>query len=195
MTLSRPSVIPVVVHLVTIDRTARAGIDYVGLDQDLTFAPGDPLTQTLTVMPLDDVSLEETEDLEVVITAVAGYMIGAEDRVAIRILDDDVVVLTLTATDTDEDSGAADFEVSIPVAAEFPVSFTFVTANGTALAGVDYEAVDEAFVLEPGELARTIPVVLQSDDVHEPDETFSAALTDISVNAWCGPVRPWCAPS
>jgi hypothetical protein len=188
VTLSRPSVIPVVVHLATIDGTARAGIDYVGLDQDLTFVPGDPLTQTLTVMPLDDVSLEETENLEVVITAVSGCVIGAEDRVDIRILDDDVVVLTLTATDTDEDSGAADFEVSIPVAAEFPVSFTFVTADGTALAGQDYEGVDEAFVLEPGELARTIPVVLRSDDVHEPDETFTAALTDISVNAsWAGP--------
>lgn len=188
VSLSRASAIPVVVHLATLNGTATAGSDFVAMDQDITYAPGDPLVQTFTIMPLDDFTLEETESFEVIITAVSACVIGAEDRVEIHILDDDVVTLTLTTGDVNEDSGAADFEVSIPVAAEFPISFTFFTTDGTAIAGEDYEEVNEAFVLNPGQTSRTIPVVLNSDDVYEPDETFFGALTDLSVNAsWSDP--------
>ena len=188
ITINRGSVVPVVVHLATVDVTANGGADFTAINQDVTFLPGDPLTQTFTVNVVDDAILEETESFELVITAVDAVVIGAEDRLEIYIIDDDVITLTLVANDADEDSGAADFEVSIPAAAEFPVSFTFFTIDGSALNGQDYETVNNSFVLEPGQTSRLIPVVLNADDIHEPDETFSGALAGLSVNAvWNDP--------
>jgi len=188
VSIDRSSMVPVIVHLATVDGTANAGADFMGLDQDVTFLPGQPLTQSFTLVPMDDAVLEYAETFEVVITAVDAVVIGAQDRTEITITDDDIVTLTLTATDSDEDSGAADFEVSLAAPTQFPISFTFYTNDGTALEGQDYEDVFENFVLEPGETSHIIPVVLYADDVHEPDETFTGALINISANAvWTDP--------
>jgi len=186
ISLSRPSVVPVVIHMATVAGTATAGMDFNAVDRDLSFLPGS-LVRTETINVVDDLILEDTESFEVVITPVEAVVIGAEDRVEIFIADDDVVTLSLTVPPAAEDSGSADFLVSLPAPAEFPVSFTFSTADGTALAGQDYEAVDAGFVLEPGEVSRLIPVVLNADDVYEPDETFTGALSGLSANAtWDG---------
>jgi hypothetical protein len=188
VSLNRASVVPVTVHLASEDGTARGGSDFTALNQDVTFQPGAPLTQTFTIQITDDSVLEETEAFQVVITAVGDVIIGAEDRIGIAIIDNDFVTLSLTATDAAEDSGSALFEVSIPGAAEFPISFSFVTADGTALAGEDYEAANDNFVLEPGQTSRTIPVVLLADAIREVDETFTGALTGLSDNAvWTDP--------
>lgn len=187
VTISRPSVVPVVVHLATVDGSARGGADFTALDQDVTFQPGDPLARTFTVAISDDAVLEATESFEVLITAVEAVVIGAEDRVEIFIADDDVVTLTLTAQNAAEDAGAASFTVSMLAAAEFPVGFTLTTADVTAQAGSDYQPVAESFVLEPGETARVIPVVLLADNIYEPDETFTGTLGALTANAaWNG---------
>jgi hypothetical protein len=188
VSISRPSLIPVAVHLATADGTALGGADFDALSQDVVFQPGDPLTRTFAVTIHDDATLEYTEDFEVVITPVSGGVIGAADRIRVHIADNDVVALSLTTQPVDEDTGAAQFTVSLPGPTQFPVTFTFTTSDGTAVAGEDYQFVSQVFVLEPGASTRAIPVVLLADDVYEPDETFSASLSDISGNAvWTEP--------
>ncbi len=114
-------------------------------------------------------------------------MIGEDDRVTLTVVDDDLTPLSLTVTNVEEDSGAADFVVSIPFAETVPIGFTFSTANGTALAGEDYEAKTHTYILEPGQTSRTIPVVLRADPYHEGDETFTASLSNLTDNAsWDG---------
>ncbi len=187
-TLSRPSAVPVTLHLATAGLTAQAGSDFQTLDTDVTFQPGDALSRTFTLLPVDDSVLEYTESFEVVITAVEGLDIGAQDRAQLFIADDDLAVLSLSDAAADEDSGAMDFVVSLAAPTQFPVSFTFVTSDGTAVAGQDFEDVLETFTLEPGQSSRVIPVVLYADNVHEPDETLTAALVGLSENAvWTDP--------
>ena len=188
VTLSRPSVIPVTLHLATVGQTATGGSDFPAVDMDVVFQPGDPLTRTFTLLPTDDSVLEYTESFEVVITAVEGLVIGAEDRVQLFIADDDLAVLSLSDPVADEDSGGIDFEVTLDAPTQFPVSFTFFTHGGTATEDEDYEGVVESFTLEPGQSSRLIPVILYADDVHEPDETFTATLGNLSENAvWTDP--------
>jgi hypothetical protein len=49
VSLSKPSVLPVVVEYATADGSATDSWDYVARHDKLTFAPGDPLTQTVTI--------------------------------------------------------------------------------------------------------------------------------------------------
>ena len=53
----------------------------------------------------------------------------------------------------------------------------FTTANGTATAGVDYNATSGTLVFGPGETSRTVIVVVRGDRTREADETFSVNLS------------------
>jgi len=186
--LDRPSMENVRVHLGSVDGTAAGGIDFVTHSQELIFYPGQPLTQLSTVVVLDDAEIEPTEHLEMLITPLEHVIIGEDDRVTLSVVDNDLTPLTLSVNNVNEDDGAANFVVSIPFAETVPISFTFSTADGTAIAGEDYVALNQTFVLEPGVTQRTIPVVLNADVFYEVDETFTAGLSAISDNAvWNDP--------
>lgn len=183
ITLDRPSSVDVLLHVATLDGTATGGADYVAVDEDVLFAPGDPLTRLIALTVLNDSVLEWPEDFVVAITAVQNVMIGDDDRLTIPVEDNDTTPLTMSVTSVDEDSGAAEFVVGIAQPEAVPLEFTFVTSDGTALAGDDYEAVNEIYVIEPGQTAQVIPVVLLADPDYEPDETFSARLENLSAHA------------
>jgi hypothetical protein len=67
---------------------------------------------------------------------------------------------------------AAVFEVRLtaPGAQSIPVSFA--TQDGTATAGADYTARTGQVSFAPGVTSRTVVVVILSDTLNEPDETF-----------------------
>jgi|GEM_PF-5509989 len=187
ISLNHGSQTDVVVHIATLAGTALAGSDFVPLNLDVTFPVGGPLTQTITVAGLDDTVMEPREDFEVVLTAVGNVIIGDDDRVTLTVVDDDQTTLAMTVLDRAEDSGNADFVISLPQAQFLPVSFTFRTANGTALSAEDYQASNISFTLEPGDVSVTVPVVFYADPTWEEDEIFTASLVNLSANAtWDG---------
>ncbi|MBM4131716.1 hypothetical protein FJ250_11925, partial [bacterium] len=185
--LDHPSLLPVRLHLATIDGTAAGGLDYQTVALDVTFAPGDPLVRTVPLRVIDDALLEDPERFEVALTGLANAIIGADDRLACTITDNDLTTLSLTVLPAPEDGGSAQFVVTIPAPQPLPVNFTFTTTAGTATAGIDYEPVAAAYFIAPGQTQRVIPVVLRADPYHEGDETFTANLTNVSANAvWGG---------
>jgi hypothetical protein len=185
--LSHASSLPVQLHLTTVDGTATGGADYVAMDQDVTFQPGDPLTRLVHLTVIDDDDLEDPESFEVVLTGLANALIGAEDRLSCTVADDDQTTLSLVVTPATEDAGSAQFVVSIPHAEPIPVTFTFTTTAGTATSGADYTAVGTPFFIAAGQTQRIIPVVLLADPYYEGDETFTANLSQVSANAhWAG---------
>ena len=179
ITLDKPSTTDVIVHLQTAGLTATSDADFVAVDQDVVFAVGAPLSQQFTLNARDDGTLEPVESFDVRITAVDNAIIGDNDILVFYLLDDDTTELTITAVPVTEDSGSLDVVLTLPHAELVPVPFTLVTSDGTALAGSDYEAVSESYVMMPGEVQRTIPVVLFADPDHEPDETFHIDLQDL----------------
>ncbi len=188
VTLDRPSMETVRVQLSSVDGTAMGGADFVSFSQELIFNPGFDLSQTLAVSVLDDAEIEPTEYFEMLITPLDHVIIGEDDRVTLSVVDNDLTPMTLSVVNVNEDAGAANFLVSIPFAETVPISFTFSTADGTALAGEDYVALNQNFVMEAGVTQREIPVVLNADVFYEEDETFTASLSNISANAaWNDP--------
>ena len=61
------------------------------------------------------------------------------------------------------------FAVTLDAAAAVEVALGYATADGTALAGSDYEAASGTLTFAPGETAKTIRVVVLDDGLDEAD--------------------------
>ena len=69
------------------------------------------------------------------------------------------------------------FTVSLSPAGSQTVTVNFSTANGTAVAGLDYLAQSGVLTFNPGETLKTITVQVIGDTVAESNETFFVNLT------------------
>ena len=135
---------------------------------------------TFTVTPEDDRTVEADEVVTVS---------GASDLVVapatLRLLDDDEAVRpALSAADADgtEGDGELVFEVRLDAAAASGVTVGYATADGTAVAGEDYESASGTLRFAPDETSRTLSVTLLDDAVYEPEESFRLELSS-PVNA------------
>jgi len=76
------------------------------------------------------------------------------------------------------DSGTtqANFYVSLVNPSTNPITVTYSTSNGTAIAGKDYIALEGILTFKPQETIKTIKVSVKSDWLQEPDETILVNL-------------------
>jgi probable HAF family extracellular repeat protein len=72
------------------------------------------------------------------------------------------------------------FTVSLSTATTGVVSVNFATANGSAIAGEDYNALSGTLVFGAGETTKAIVVGVTGDRTREPDESFSVNLSGAS---------------
>lgn len=70
------------------------------------------------------------------------------------------------------------FTVSLLIASTNTVTVTYVTGNGSALAGSDYQASSGTLSFPPGTIRQTVSVPVMGDQVLEPNETFFVNLTN-----------------
>jgi hypothetical protein len=82
-------------------------------------------------------------------------------------------------------SASAVFNVTLSEANTLPVTVSYATANGTAVAGSDYTSTSGVLTFAAGVTARTVPVPVTTDALDEDDETFVLALSG-PVNATLG---------
>ena len=75
-------------------------------------------------------------------------------------------------------SGAAVFVVSLSRVSTEPVSVSFETRSGTAIAGEDFEPSSRRLVFAPGTTALQVIVPVRVDLLPEPPERFSVLLTN-----------------
>ena len=77
-----------------------------------------------------------------------------------------------------EAAGVAVITVTLNGPSVAPITLTFATADGTALAGEDYVALSGTLSFAPGETEQVIVISLLDDLVYETDETFTLTLSD-----------------
>ncbi|MCA9258736.1 MAG: hypothetical protein KDA61_06035, partial [Planctomycetales bacterium] len=87
------------------------------------------------------------------------------------------VFVEADSASVDEDGGTASFTIHRTGDLSAEIAVGYQTINGTAVAGVDYEAATGVLTFAPGEDAKQIVVNLISDDVAEGFEAFSLSLT------------------
>ncbi|MFC6495639.1 Calx-beta domain-containing protein [Ancylobacter dichloromethanicus] len=83
---------------------------------------------------------------------------------------------------TEGDDGMAHlaFTVTLSQAASGPVSVAYATADGTATAGQDYQALSGTLDFAPGETSKTVHVMVRGDTLVEGNETLTLTLSSPS---------------
>ena len=166
---------PVTVDYATEDGTATAGADYEPVSGTLTFT-ADRAEQVVAVPLVDDAIDEPDETLAVVLTDAANAMIGTATAVG-AIVDDDPVPELRIGDGSASEGETIGFVVTLSGSTARTVTVDYATADGSATAGADYEAVSGTLTFEPGESSAGIPVDLVDDETYESDETFLARLS------------------
>lgn len=177
VSLSTPSGLPVSMNFASVDGTALAGSDYALAPGTLNFAPGET-TKTIAVELLGDTSIEDHESFGVILSDASGATIGT-DTASGTILNDDTALRIGDVSGGEGDSGTSPFVYAIALekASAIPVTVSYQTADGTAIAGSDYEAVAPTqLTFAPGETMKSISIAVTGDTEVEAHETFSVVL-------------------
>ena len=175
--LSSASGLPVTVSYTTMDGTARAGSDYTSTSGTLSFAPGE-LTQGIEVQTLDAGEHETTETFTVQLSAPSGATVADATGTGTITDDDEAPTLTIGDAEPVQEGGTAEFTVRLSSASGLPVTVSYATVDGTAVAGADYTADGGTLDFQPGATTRTLTVGTLIDYLLEYPERFTVELSD-----------------
>lgn len=174
----------VTVDYATQDGSAVAGIDYVQANGTLTI-PAGQTSRTITVQVIGDTLDEPNETFTVELSNAVNTTI-VDGSGLCTILDDDALpeLSIYPASIVEGDIGTSDvlFLVALSQLSTVDVTVDYATVDGTAIAGVDYEASAGTLTIPAGQQSRTIAVAVIGDTEMEPDETFTVELSN-AVNA------------
>jgi hypothetical protein len=175
------------VHYATSDSSAVAGSDYTSASGALNWADGDSTNKTFTVPITNDLLDEPIETINLALSApTGGAVVGNPGGATLSILDNDPAP-SVTITDVslaEGNSGTTNFNftVSLSAASGQTVSVDYATADGTALAGGDYQPLSGTLTFNPGQTTKPLIVVVNGDTQGESNETFFVNLSNV-VNA------------
>ncbi|HEX9888554.1 MAG TPA: Calx-beta domain-containing protein, partial [Nitriliruptorales bacterium] len=188
--------VPVAVTWRTVDRSAVAGQDYVGVASQTTTIPAGQASKTIAVAVSHDTVVEgdNPEFFEVELLSATHAELGEtpEDRRArAEIVDDDIgaanTIRLLTPDPIVEPSGtgteALNFPLVVSQTTHDPFEVTVTTFDGSATGGDDYVARTElagnATVMVPEDATTVdIPVMIKGDSLIEATETFTLTISD-----------------
>ncbi len=178
--LSNPSASAVTVRYATANGTATAGSDYTAVPATtLTFAPRQ-MSQPVAVVVTGDLLVEPNETFFVNLSAPSGATI-ADGQGLGTIFNDEGRLLRITDVVKGEgNSGVTPFAFTVTLSAvsTSPVTVTYATANGSAVAPGDYAAsVPTVLTFAPGQTSRVITVNVVGEAAAEANETFVVNLS------------------
>ena len=151
-------------------------VDGYQAPEQVTFSAGEQEVR-LEIATEDD-ALDET-DGALTLTLAEGddYEVGAPGTAVVAVTDnDDAPQLTVVDTRAAEDAGVMVFTVSLNAPSALQVTVDYATSDGSATAGEDYNAAEGSLSFMPGDIERTISVMLTEDTKYEGDETFALTL-------------------
>jgi len=152
--------------------TATAGTDYVHLEGRLTFNPNEE-EQTITVTILDP----QVDNPDVV------AVMGSNTSATVVIIDDDLPgIFSFAEEQICAKEGVSDIEVEVTVQRSHgstgKVLVKYHTEDGSALAGLDYEAVEGEVLFLPGVTSNTIMMTVKARGRYESKDNFRLVLTE-----------------
>ena len=174
VTMNVPSTQSVTVRYRTASGTAVEGTDFDAASGTLTFPAGE-VEKTIRVRTREDDTDEPNETFTLTLTSPNGASL-ADATATGTIIDDDVSGFSIADTRVVE-GGTARFAVTLSPMSEQTVSVRYRTVSGTAAAGLDFDAASGTLTFGPRVTRQIIEVRTRADDLDEPDETFTVALS------------------
>ena len=179
------------VQFMTSDGTAIAGVDYVPVDEKITFDP-DVSELEVAILLIDDSEVEDVKTVNLQLLDAQGAALGEQDTAVLEISDDDEVMPQLDSFIFEPAQYVAresdDFVILTVkrvgnLVGEATVDFA--ATGGSAMNGLDYELMPGTLVFMDGEDTMTITVIIREDRAMEGDETVVVSLAN-EVNGELG---------
>ena len=160
--------------------TATPGADYMLISGTLTFKAGE-LTKAFTVPIVNDNFDEPSETVQLALSnPTGGATLGTPVTAVLTISDEDVpgaIGFSLSAYTVLESAGLALIPVTRTGTAG-AVTVDFTTADGSAIAPVDYAAVSGTLSFGGGETTKTVAIPILEDGLREGNETIRLILSN-----------------
>ncbi len=166
--------------IATANGTATAGVDYVANNLTGQTIPAGNSTYTFTVQGNGDALNEPSETFFVNVTNVTGAVVVDGQGVGTIVNDDPLPSLSINDVTVIEGNAGtvnAVFTVTLSAASGQTVAVNYATADGTAVAPGDYTANTGTLNFTPGQVTRTITVLVNGETVPEANETFFVNLS------------------
>ncbi|NJN60914.1 MAG: hypothetical protein HC795_04730 [Coleofasciculaceae cyanobacterium RL_1_1] len=187
------------VLLSTTDGTAIAGEDFRHDAIVATFAAGES-RQFLEIPIIDDALVEDSEQFNLILSAIEGATIGVPQIARVRIQDNDLgipdnptastIAFATSNYVTDEDGNtSATITLVRDGAIDSTARVQLDLAPGTATANIDYDNTSLAVTFDPGETLKQIAVPILDDLRLEPSETIQLSLSNASSGITLGDRR------
>jgi hypothetical protein len=180
VSLSAAAANDVTVRYETVAGTAASSTDFIAAGGTVRIPAGQTKV-TIPVAIVGDRVVEQAETFSVRIASIEGATgVGAAATVTVQ--DNDVnsgpAVSIANASLAEGHFGTPvmRFNVTLAAASKVQTSVSYLTANGTAIAGEDYFAASGSVTFQPGQISKTIDVRLAGDTRVEQDETFTITL-------------------
>ena len=170
------------VSLSTSNITAIAGNDYIGTNLVVTFANGET-RKTVNIVTKDDALADDGETFLVHLSNITGGgVMGLSDTI-VTIDDNDVTIgFSTNAVSVAESNTQLQLTVTRSGLLNRTFIIDYATANGTAQAGLDYQATSGVLVFGPNETNKTIQIPILEDFVIEVPEIFTVSVAGTNLS-------------
>jgi hypothetical protein len=172
----------VVVRYTTSDGTGVAGTDYRATTGLLTFNPN-VASLTASIPTITNLRQEGNRSFNVTLTVLggtAGAVLGPQSTAMLTIVDNDVagtLQFSRTTFKATEEFGAIPIVVRRSADANGgPATVAYRTVDGTARAGLDYQATSGALTFRPGVFEATFTVPFFANNRDDGDRQFTVEL-------------------
>jgi len=193
VSVSQPAQTPFTVNYSTTDGTAKAGNDYIAVQNGILTFDKDHTSQTVIIKVIGDKIVEATEQFYLSVNNLSntfGNHLSLPDAPATATIEDnDYAKISITGTKEGNEAGLVNglfvFRILEGYAVDKPFTVNYQLGSGQAdeaTAGEDYtNSASGQITFEAGETEKTLEIVVIDDDKVENEETvtLNAVLTSV----------------
>lgn len=177
VSLDRASEFDSVVYFETRPDTASDKADYVKISSDVTI-PAGQLSAMFEIEIREDDIPEKDEYFSVILTGADAADVSTTENQVRTTITDTTPVPEITISDINvhepparEEFFPAEFTISLPKAYPVDISFSYSTADGSAVGGSDFTKNSGSVTIPAGQLTTSITIPVHGDQVYEGEET------------------------
>lgn len=170
------------VNYQTTDGTAKAGVNYVASNGNVTFAPGET-SKTIQIPIIDDANPSSTLQFTVKLTDANGTgFVGAQDTATVNILDNDANIFRFETGSYTVNEGAGSVTLKVLAIragdATQQITVDYVTTDGSAAEGSKYVRTAGRLTFGANVTSQIITIPIIDDGVIQGTTNFNVLLSN-----------------